>query len=99
MGGPLFPEFPERKFCLPMSSLISSTFLTHFLIFPLTLPKVYRTWRALRPELCGSGGAAQIVEGVHDAGRDLRLQLEGELGQSQADRGVQDLQLNLPAAQ
>ena len=69
------------------------------LIFPLTLAKVYRAWHALWQELCEASGTTQAVEGVHDASGDLCLQLEGELGQSQADRGLQNLQLNLPVTQ
>ena len=86
-----------------MSSLISScTFLTYFII----LPKVHRARRALWPELCGSGGAAQAVEGVHDAGSTLLYpvslliggwddHLVGQLTMMQAETFASNLRENL----
>ena len=68
-------------------------FLYHFL---LTLLKVHWTWQALGQELREPDRAAQAVEGVHDASGNFCLQLEGELGQSPANKSFQSLQLDLP---
>ena len=67
-----------------------------FTIFLLTLPKVHWTWQALGQELREPDRAAQAVEGVHDASGNFCLQLEGELGQSPANKSFQSLQLDLP---